>query len=107
MITVIVLWNMPDGMSRQEILSKFRATVPAWQANSSLIHKAFLFDESSRRGGGVYLWKNVEAAKQAHGPAFQNRIKSVSGANPEFQYFEAPVVIDNTTNGGDDVEQDI
>lgn len=32
---------------------------PAWQANQNLIHKAFLFDETSRRGGGVYLWKNI------------------------------------------------
>jgi hypothetical protein len=39
----------------------------------------FLFDEKSRRGGGVYLWKNVEAAKQAPGPAFQDRINAVFG----------------------------
>jgi hypothetical protein len=96
MITEIVLWQMPDGMSREEILSKFRSSVPVWQANPNLIHKAFLFDETSRRGGGVYLWKNIEAAKQAHGPAFQDRIKAVFGAKPDFQYFDAPVVIDNT-----------
>ncbi len=59
MITEIVLWKMPDGMSREEILGKFRATVPTWQANPNLVHKAFLFDESSRRGGGAYLWKNL------------------------------------------------
>jgi hypothetical protein len=96
MITEIVLWKMPDGMSREEIVAKFKSSVPTWQANQNLIHKAFLFDETSRRGGGVYLWKNIEAAKQAHGPAFQDRIKSVFGASPEFQYFDAPVVIDNT-----------
>ena len=96
MITEIVLWKMPEGMSREEILTKFRASVPTWQANPNLVHKAFLFDESSRRGGGVYLWKNIDAAKQAHGQAFQDRIKSVFGASPEFQYFDAPVVIDNT-----------
>jgi len=95
MITEIVLGKMPDGMSREEILSKFRSTVPAWQANPNFIHKAFIFDENSRRGGGVYLWKNIDAAKQAHGPAFQDRIKSVFGVSPGFQYFDAPVVIDN------------
>jgi hypothetical protein len=83
MITEIVLWKMPEGMSREEILTKFRASVPTWQANPNLVHKAFLFDESSRRGGGVYLWKNIDAAKQAHGQAFQDRIKSVFGASPE------------------------
>jgi hypothetical protein len=60
-------------------------------------------DEPRRSLVQVYLslygrpWKNIEAAKQAHGPAFQDRIKSAFGATPEFQYFDAPVVIDNTT----------
>jgi hypothetical protein len=57
MITEIVLWKMPKGMSRNDIINKFRASVPTWQANPNLIRKAFLFDEKSRRGGGVYLWK--------------------------------------------------
>jgi hypothetical protein len=76
-------------------VSKYRLSVPAWQANTELIHKAFLFDEATRRAGGVYLWKSIEAAKRAHGPAFQDRIRSVFGAEPEFQYFETPIVIDN------------
>lgn len=95
MITEIVLWRMPDGMSREDILAKFKASVPTWQSNPDLIHKAFLFDEKSRKGGGVYLWKNIEAAKQAHGPTFEDRINAVFGAKPEFQYFDSPVVVDN------------
>jgi hypothetical protein len=94
MITEIVLWKMPKGMSRNDIINKFRASVPTWQANPNLIHKAFLFDEKSRRGGGVYLWKNIEAAKLAHGPAFKDRIDAVFGDRPDFQYFDSPVVID-------------
>ena len=43
----------------------------------------------------MYLWKNIEAAMQAHGPTFQERIRSIFGAYPEFQYFETPIVIDN------------
>jgi hypothetical protein len=50
---------------------------------------------TSSRGGGVYLWKNIEAAKKAHGPAFEEAIQSIFGSKPEFQYFEAPIVIDN------------
>jgi hypothetical protein len=95
MITEIVLWRMPEGMSREQIAAKYRASVPMWQSNADLIYKAFLFDESSRRGGGVYLWTNIEAAKKAHGPAFQERINSIFGARPEFQYFDTPIVIDN------------
>ena len=96
MITEIVLWQIPKGMSREEATAKYRASIPTWQANPDLIHKAFLFDESSWRGGGVDLWTSVDAAKQAHGLAFQERINSIFGAKPEFQYFDTPIVIDNT-----------
>jgi hypothetical protein len=96
MISEIVLFRLPEGMSRAEAMAKYRARVPMWQANPDLIHKAFLFDEASRRGGGVYLWKNLEAAKKAHGLSFEEGIQSIFGCKPEFHYFEAPIVIDNT-----------
>jgi hypothetical protein len=96
MISEIVLFRLPEGMNRAEAMAKYRARVPMWQANPDLIHKAFLFDEASRRGGGVYLWKNIEAAKKAHGLPFQDGIQSIFGSKPEFQYFEAPIVIDNS-----------
>jgi hypothetical protein len=95
MISEIVLFRLPEGMTREDAMAKYRLRVSMWQANPDLIHKAFLFDEASRRGGGVYLWKNIEAAKKAHGPAFQEGIQAIFGTKPEFQYFEAPIVIDN------------
>jgi hypothetical protein len=95
MISEIVLFGLPEGLSREDAMAKYRARVPAWQGNPDLIHKAFLYDETTRRGGGVYLWKNIEAAKKAHGPEFQEAIRSIFGSTPEMQYFEAPIVIDN------------
>lgn len=83
MITEIVLWPLPQGMSGDDVAAKYRASVPTWQGNPDLIHKAFFFDQESRRGGGVYLWKTIEAAKQAHGPAFQERMRSIFGAEPQ------------------------
>ena len=95
MITELVTWRLPDSMSKDEVTAKFRASVPAWQGRAELMHKAFLFDEATRRVGGVYLWKTIEAAKEAHGPTFQERIRTNFGATPEFQYYETPIVIDN------------
>jgi hypothetical protein len=95
MITEIVLWRLPDGVSRKDVIEKFRASVPDWQNRAKLMHKAFLFDEAARRVGGVYVWETIEAAKEAHGPAFQERIRTSFGATPEFKYFETPIVIDN------------
>lgn len=98
MITEVVLWRLPDGMSREDVTAKFRASVPAWQNRVDLMHKAFLFDETTRRAGGAYVWKTIEAAKEAHGSAFQERIRTVFSATPEFLYFETPIVIDNQAN---------
>ena len=42
MITEIVLFRLPDGMSRQDAIAKYRLSIPTWQANPDLIRKAFL-----------------------------------------------------------------
>ena len=42
--------------------------------------------------------KSMEAAKLGHGPEFQKRIQATFGSQPAFQYFETPIIIDNTTN---------
>jgi hypothetical protein len=97
MITEIVLFRLPDGMDREEAIAKYRLSIPTWQANRNLIRKAFLFDETTRRGGGIYHWKNIEAAKLGHGSEFKKRIQATFGSEPEFQYFETPIVLDNTT----------
>lgn len=43
----------------------------------------------------MYLWKNIDAAKRAHGSEFQERIRATFGDQPEFQYFDTPIVIEN------------
>ena len=98
MITEIVLFRLPDEMSREEAIAKHRLSVPGWRANPDLVRKTFLFDEKSRRGGAVYNWRSIEAAKLGHGPEFQKRIQATFGSQPEFQYFETSIVTDNTTN---------
>jgi hypothetical protein len=45
MITEIVLFRLPDGMSREEAIAKYRLSVPGWRANPDLVRKTFLFDE--------------------------------------------------------------
>jgi hypothetical protein len=63
--------------------------------NPDLIHKSFLYDSQNGRGGGVYLWKNIEAAKRGHDSKWCARMAEVFGGEPKFDYFESPVVIDN------------
>lgn len=95
MITEIVTFPIPTGMTREEVVELYENSVPGWKANPDLLRKNFLYDPAGGKGGGVYTWKTIEAAKEGHGEAFRARIRDCFGADPEFAYFETPIVIDN------------
>ena len=95
MFTEIVTFSIGENMSRSDVLGLYEKSVPNWKANPNLVHKSFLYDEESGTGGGVYLWRSMDAAREAHGDAFCSRIRAVFGSTPDFRYFESPVVINN------------
>ena len=95
MITEIVTFRIPAGMSPDEVLALYEKSVPVWQANPHLLRKNYLYDPQANTGGGVYTWKTKEAALEGHGEAFKARIRETFGCEPEFAYFETPIVVDN------------
>lgn len=98
MITEIVHFNLPEGISRDELLSKYRTTAPAWSNNEDLIHKFYFFDENKGLGGGVYIWKTKEAALRWHGEEYQSRIREIYGSAPRMTYYDTLIVVDNILN---------
>jgi hypothetical protein len=95
MITEIVLFDLPEGMSREQVAALFRQNAPKWRANQELIRKNYLYDPIARRGGGAYLWPDIDAARRAHDAAWCAMIRTTFGGEPVIQYFETPVVVDN------------
>jgi hypothetical protein len=61
MITKIVMFALPEGIGRDEVVAKYRQTAPAWSKNEDLLHKFYYFDAERSLGGGVYVWKTAEA----------------------------------------------
>ena len=95
MITEIVTFKLPKGMTRDEVVANFEKTAPSWRANPDLIRKNYLVDADQGVAGGVYLWKERAAAEKWHGEAFRAKVKEIYGSEPEFRYFETPIVVDN------------
>ncbi len=95
MITEIVLFDLPAGITRDEMIAQFRDSIPRWQQNPDMIRKYMIFDLKAGKGGGVYLWNSVEDAKRWHDESFRQRILQYFGSEPTYQYFEAPVIVDN------------
>ena len=47
--------------------------------------------------GGLYLCREKAHAEKWHGEEFRKKVKEIYGAEPESQYFETPIVVDNLT----------
>jgi len=97
MITEIVTFEIPADMDREHVLSLFEESAKTWLNHRKLHRKNYLYDPEARIAGGVYTWNNITDAQEAHGEAFLARIAEAFGSSPTFQYFETPIVVDNTS----------
>lgn len=95
MITEIVLFKLPAGMTLEQYTKAARESAPAWAANPTLIRKNYLYDAERGYGGGAYTWPSIAEAQKWHGEAFKRRIKEVFGSEPTFTYYETPILVDN------------
>ena len=95
MITEIVTFKLPEGTTREEVMANYEKTAPTWRNNPDLIRKNYLFDAGKGIAGGVYLWKKKADAEKWHGAEFRKKVKEIYGAEPESQFFETPIVVDN------------
>jgi len=95
MISELVSFALPPGMTREEVIEGMREVAPNWQRNPDLIRKTFLYDPQAGQTGALYLWPDRESAERAHDEAWRARIRAKYGSEPVIRYFETPLVVDN------------
>lgn len=95
MITEYVLFDLPRGLTREEVVAGMHEVAPRWRAEPDLIRKTFVYDAEAGQAGAFYLWKNRAAAEQAHGEAWRRGLRAKYGCEPVVRYFETPLVVDN------------
>ncbi len=95
MITEIVLFDLPKGMTRADVERNFRESIPRWRQNPDMLRKNMIYSLESGKAGGVYTWNSVAEAQTWHNEEFRQRILALFGSEPSYQYFETPVIVDN------------
>lgn len=93
MITAIVRFKLPAGVTREKAKSLFEGSAPKYRDLQGLVRKYYLFGDG--QGGGVYLWQSRQAADAVYTPAWRAMIAERYGAAPEITYFDTPVIVDN------------
>lgn len=97
MITELVTFKLPPGATREGVFANFEKTAEGWLKNPDLVRKYYLFDAVKGVAGGVYLWKERAHGEKWHGADFRARVRDLYGAEPDCQFFETPIIVENRT----------
>jgi hypothetical protein len=95
MITAVVQFKLTEGTSLEDATVIFQSTAPRYLGMAGLARKYYLFDPDTGKGGGCYLFESRADAEAIFNDAWRALIKDKYGAEPDIQYFETPVVVDN------------
>jgi uncharacterized lipoprotein YehR (DUF1307 family) len=97
MITAIVRFQMPEGTTLEEATKLFEGSAPKYQGLPGLVRKYYLYGEGAT-AGGAYLWESREAADRLYTAEWKAMMKERYGVEPSVEYFDSPVIVDNTAS---------
>ena len=98
MITVIVEFQLPEKISRDQARETFLSTAPKYKGMAGLIRKYYFLTQDGTKAGGIYLWKSREDADRIYTEDWKRFVHGKYGTDPSLTYLECPVVVDNITD---------
>jgi len=99
MITAIVCFPLPQDLTPEDVKRAYEHSAPQFREAPGLVRKYYLH-KADQTGGGVYLWQSREAAEAMYSDAWRQRIAERFGTPPTIEYFDTPLIIDNTESAG-------
>jgi hypothetical protein len=93
-VTTIVFFKLAAGIDRRALVERYESTAKKWVENPDLIEKWYFYNEQAHEGGGIYIWKNLEAAKHWLGADYQATIERLYGYPPRIQFLDAVMRVD-------------
>jgi hypothetical protein len=94
MITAIVLYDMPESITRDQCLAHYRKIAPGFLEVPGFIRKQFIYGVDGTIAGGAYMWQTLEAAKTFYTGSWLDGIRERYGTEPKIMYFETFVIAD-------------
>ena len=94
MITAIVRYKLPPGITKTDCLAHFHKIAPGFAGVKGLIRKQFIWSENGT-AGGVYQWESLADAKAFYQGPWLDGILARYGVYPEIEYFVTFAVTEN------------
>lgn len=98
-VLVIVAVPKPWYAPRFLVTGRMRDTMGEYGSLPGLSHKAYSFARADGAFGGLYLWRDREAARTWFGPAWFDRVQRERGTAASVRAFQVVAAVDNTPGG--------
>ena len=96
MVVAIVTFRLTQPRTLSQMKAVFQSTAPKYLNLPGLLRKNYFVSEDGLRAGGIYVWESKARAEQFYTPEWKSFVAGKYGAQPEIQYLDAPVMVDNT-----------
>jgi len=93
--TCLIRFPLPEDMTADQARARFRSVAGDFASPPGLLRKLFLLTEDGRTSVGIYIWASRDQAADFNDRILRVRIRSVYGVDPDIQYLETVVEVDN------------
>lgn len=94
MITALVKWRLAPGITAEQAIERFKQSTHYYVGLPGLVRKYIAINREKHFGYGIYLWHDQDTAE-----AFYTRVTPVireeTGSDPEIEFFDTPIIVDN------------
>jgi heme-degrading monooxygenase HmoA len=97
MITEIVSFKIPAGMSRDAVLKDAKQTLDRWRGFPGLVRKTYLMADAETCVG-IYMWETKDHARAGHDADWFEKAEERWGNRPTVTYCDTLMVLDNSLN---------
>ena len=95
LITVITRFQLPTGVTAEQIRAAFEEAAPKFRNVPGLVRKQFLRSKDCRTAGGVYLWNDETAARTFMKERVAPMIREKFKVEPAIEFYDSPVIVEN------------
>jgi len=95
LITVVTRFQLPAGVTADQIRAAFDEVTPRFRNVPGLVRKQFLHTKDCRTAGGVYLWNDEGAALAFMNERVAPMIREKFRVDPTIEFYESPVIVEN------------
>ena len=95
LITVVTRFELPTGITADQIRAAFDEAAPKFRNVPGLIRKQFLSSKDCRTAGGVYLWNDEVAARAFMNERVAPMIRAKFQVDPTIEFYDSPVIVEN------------